>query len=202
MVVNFKDIPVYYINPDFFEDRRKKMDQYLNTLGLEYERIPSNSTQHLRENRINEGQIELLHRAIEKDKYPFLILEDDVRLIGDLPETIEIPKGIKLIYLGASTWECGGAKPKLKIVDYNKEYYRLYHSLGTHAILVPSKESAEYFIDIAKKAIRENMYSDISLAIDSAKQVFLTPKNGPYFYQNDAHTAPITKFLWKDLSSS
>lgn len=202
MVVNFKDIPVYYINPDFFEDRRKKMDQYLNTLGLEYERIPSNSTQTLRENRINEGQIELLYRAIEKDKYPFLILEDDTRLIGDLPETIDIPKNIKLIYLGASIWECGGIKPNLKIVNYDKNYYRLFHSLGTHAILVPSKESAEYFIDIAKKAIRENMYSDICLAVDSARNVFLTPKDGLYFYQNDPHTASITRFLWKDLSTS
>jgi len=198
-MISVKDILVYYLNPDFFNHRKKMMDEFLTNIGFSYERIPSNSSDELRQVRINEGFIKLAERAIENNKYPFLILEDDARLVKNLPETINIPKEAKLIYWGISLWESGGIKPHLHIAEYNNEYYRMYHSLGCHAILVPNKESAEHFIKINKDAIVKKDYSDIYFAIDSGKEIYLTPKDGPYFYQNDAHTEPITKFLWNDL---
>ena len=193
-----KDIPVYYLNPDFFPERRIAMEKFLDELKLKWERVPSNSNASLRQIRINEGFIKLAERAIENNKYPFLVLEDDARLISSLPEELDIPVDAKFIYLGVSLWECGGIKPKLKITEYNNEYYRLYHSLGCHAIIVPNKSSAEHSINIQQIAINKKDYSDIYFAIDSGEQVYLTPREGPYFYQNDAHTAPITNFLWKD----
>jgi hypothetical protein len=194
-----KDIFVYYLNPDFFQDRRKKMDEFLEKLGFSFERIPSNSKNELRQVRINEGFIKLCETAIEKGKYPFLILEDDANLIKELPEEIVIPEGIKFVYWGVSLWECGGIKPKLKISEYDDNYYRLYHSLGCHAILVPNKESAEHFIKVNQKAIDKKNYSDIYFAVDSSSEIYLTPKDGPYIYQNDAHTEPITKFIWENI---
>jgi hypothetical protein len=198
-MINVKDIPIYYLNPDFFDHRKKMMDEFLTKLGLSFERIASNSTHALRQTRICEGFIKIAEKGIEKGTYPFLVLEDDARLIKDLPETINIPKEAKLIYWGISLWECGGSKPPLAIKEYNEEYYRLYHSLGCHAILVPNKEGADYFIKINKQAIERKDYSDIDFAIDSAKELYLTPKDGPYFYQSDAHTEPITKVLWNTL---
>jgi len=198
-MIKVKDIPVYYLNPDFFDHRRKMMDEFLTDLGLNFERVPSNSTHELRQTRICEGFIKLAETAIKNNKYPFLILEDDARLIKDIPETITVPQEAKLIYWGISLWECGGSKPHLYISEYNEEYYRMHHSLGCHAILVPNKEGAEHFIKINKEAIEKGDYSDIYFAIDSGKELYLTPKDGPYFYQNDAHTEPITKFLWKDI---
>ena len=198
MTVNVKDIPVYYLNPDSFQQRRERMDKFLQQLGFSFERIPSNSKHELRQVRINEGFIKLSETAIERGVYPFLILEDDATLIKQLPEKINIPDGIKFIYWGASLWECGGIKPNLKISEYNQDYYRLHHSLGCHAILVTSKEAAEHFIKINKKAITKSNYSDIYFAVDSSTEIYLTPKDGPYIYQNDAHTEPITNFLWEN----
>jgi len=200
-MIKVKDIPVYYLNPDFFEDRKKMMDNFLNSIGFIYERVPSNSSAELRQVRINEGFIKLAETAIQNNKYPFLILEDDARLVKDLPENINIPQECKLIYWGVSLWECGPPKPPLHISEYNKEYYRVHHSLGCHAILVPNKEGAEHFIKINKQAIEKLDYSDIWFAVDSGSEIYLTPKDGPYFYQNDAHTEPITKFLWNDLKT-
>jgi hypothetical protein len=197
--VNVKDIPVYYLNPDFFEHRKKMMDEFLTNLGFNFERVPSNSTHKLRQTRICEGFIKVAEKGIEKDVYPFLILEDDARLVKNLPETINVPQEAKLIYWGISLWECGGVKPPLAISEYNDEYYRLYHSLGCHAILIPNKEGAEHFIKINKESISKSDYSDIWFAVDSGSELYLTPKDGPYIYQNDAHTEPITKFLWNDL---
>lgn len=198
ITVNVKNIPIYYLNPDIFPYRKVAMEKFLTELGMYYERIPSNSTAELRHIRINEGFIKLAERAIERNVYPFLSIEDDASLVKPLPETITIPDDAKLIYWGISLWECGGIKPPLRISEYSNEYYRMYHSLGCHAILIPNRESAQHFIDIQKKAIEMNDYSDIYFALDSGKEVYITPKDGPYIYQNDAHTEPITKFLWKD----
>jgi hypothetical protein len=198
-MIKVKDIPVFYLNPDFFDQRRKMMDEFLTNLGLDFERVPSNSSHALRQTRICEGFVKVAKRGIEKGVYPFLILEDDARLIKDLPETITVPQEAKLIYWGVSLWECGGVKPPLKISDYNDEYYRLHHSLGCHAILIPNKEGADHFIKINKESIEKLDYSDVWFAVDSGKELYLTPKDGPYIYQNDAHTEPITKFLWKDI---
>lgn len=197
-MIKVKDIPVFYLNPDFFDQRRKMMDEFLTDLGLDFERVPSNSSHALRQTRICEGFVKVAERGMEKGIYPFLILEDDARLVKNLPETITVPQEAKLIYWGVSLWECGGVKPRLAISEYNDEYYRLYHSLGCHAILVPNKEGAEHFIKINKQSIEKLDYSDVWFAVDSGKELYLTPKDGPYIYQNDAHTEPITNFLWEN----
>jgi hypothetical protein len=199
MVIKTKDIPVYYLNPDFFEERRKKMDIYLNEIGLKYERVPSNSKAELRQVRINEGLIKVVNTAILNNSFPFLILEDDARLTKDLPEEMIIPEESSIIYIGCSLYECGGKKGNVKIKDYDDNYYRLYNSLGTHAIIITSKAGADFFIKKQVEAIENNDYSDIYLAVSSNEHLILTPKDGPYFYQNDAHTEPITRFLWEDL---
>lgn len=197
-----KDIPVYYLNPDFFSDRRKRMDEYLSSIGMNYERIPSNSKASLRQIRINEGFIKLAERAIENNIFPCLELEDDARLISSLPEEIFIPEGIKFIYWGISLWECGGIKPKLSISNWDENYYRVKYSLGCHAILIPNENSARHFIELQELAIQKGDYSDIYCALDSEKEIYLTPKDGPYFYQQDAHTEPITKFSWTNISGT
>jgi hypothetical protein len=198
-MIEVKSIKVYYMNPDTFTQRRSKMDELLTKLGFQFERIPSNSSHELRQTRMCEGYIKLAETAIGRGCFPFLILDDDATPIEELPASISIPVDSRFIYLGASTWECGGIKKPLVLTEYNDFYYRVKHSLSSHAILVPTKESAEHFIKVIKTAIEKSEFNDIILAIDSEEEIYLTPKDGPYFYQNDAHTEPITKFKWKDL---
>ena len=33
-MIKVKDIPVFYLNPDFFDQRRKMMDEFLSNLNL------------------------------------------------------------------------------------------------------------------------------------------------------------------------
>jgi hypothetical protein len=198
-MIRTKDIPIYYINPDFFDHRRKMMDSFLDEAGLVFERVASNSSHELRQTRICEGLIKAAKRGIENAVYPFLILEDDARLTKALPERINIPEDARLIYWGVSLWECGGVKAPLKIREYDSDYYRLYNSLSCHAILIPNQEGANHFIKINSEAIKKLDYSDIWLAVESQKETYLTPKDGPYFYQNDSHTQPITNFSWDNI---
>jgi hypothetical protein len=197
-MIDLKSIKTYYLNADTFTDRRARMDSFLTNLGFRFERVGSSSSHQSRAVKIAEGLCHLVRVAVQSAEYPFLILEDDAEIIKDLPAHIEIPEDAVLIYLGASLWNCGGIKPDLKLSDRPDSYYRLHHSLATHAILVPNEESAKHFIKILSNAIDTGEHTDILFAVESANSVYLTPKDGPYFYQNDPHTRPITEFQWLD----
>ena len=148
--------------------------------------------------KIASGHKNMVEAGIKKGIFPFLILEDDVRTNIEIPSCINIPENASIIYWGASTYN-SGMEGEFAIEEYDEDYYRIYRSLGGHALLISSLESAKYYLSILEQSITKMQHLDIILAVDSNKNIFLTPKNGPYFYQNDAHTKPITKFLWKDI---
>lgn len=199
MKIKVKDIPIYYLNPDHYQEKRERMEQFLPTLGMKYERVDNTCDIPPLTRKMNEGLLRVLEKGMYENVYPFLVAEDDIELITKLPEEINIPEEAILIYWGINKYECGGLKPSLCIEEYNEEYYRIKHSLATHAILVPSKESAMLYYDVVVRAINKVDFADIYLAIESGRQLFLTPKDGPYFCQIDGHTRPVTDFLWKDV---
>ena len=199
MKIHTKDIFVYYLNPDSdaFVYRRKPLENILDTLGFKYERHVdmSHGVRHV---KIAGGHRNIVEAAIKRGIFPFLILEDDVRLNTELPSCINIPENANIIYWGASTYG-SGIEGELSIEEYDEDYYRIYRSLGGHALLIPSLKSAEYYLSILEESITKMQHLDIILAVSSNQNIFLTPKDGPYFYQNEPHTKPITKFLWKDI---
>jgi hypothetical protein len=71
--------------------------------------------------------------------------------------------------------------------------------LSGHARLLIDKNSANNYVNLANEAIEKKQFLDLHLAKNSKNLVFITPKDGPYFYQNDKHTKPITKFLWEEI---
>jgi hypothetical protein len=150
MKIDTKNIPIYYLNPDSsdFAYRRQNMEVLLPLLGMSYERIPSNDLSDQRIVRVCVGQNNLINYAIQKNIFPFLFLEDDVEINCKIPQCINIPKNSNIIYWGASTYECGGSKSNLKIIDYDNDYYKIENSLSTHAFLIPSLKSALYYLTI------------------------------------------------------
>lgn len=202
MTVELKKINTYYLNPKEFSDRRERMESFLSSIGMNFERCDSVVNLQPRQNNYSVGSISMIEKAMKKNEYPFLLLDDDVDLIVELPEKIEVPKECDVVYLGASTYECHGPKPIMKLKEYNEFFYRVYYTLSSHALLINSEKSANRVIEILRKSIEHDQYSDIYMALDSEDHIFLTPKDGPYFYQIPDHTREVTKFLWKDLASS
>jgi hypothetical protein len=202
MFIKFEEIFAYYLNRDIFIERRGNMENMLLKLKMNYERIPSNTVLEPRQNGMSVDLMTLIKTAINNDKYPFIIFEDDASIIDIVPEVIDIPEEADLIYLGGSLYNCGGKKLDLRITDYNDEYYRILSSLGGHAIVVPHRKGADIILKAFSKSLENNEYTDLGLAIASEKYLFLTPKNGMYFYQNDAHTIPVTNFKWNDVKSN
>ncbi len=197
MVINFKDIHFYYLNYEGYTDRRIKMDNMLNNWSVNYDRISNNIDLPLRQNRITVGHIKLLEQAITNDIFPFIIMDDDIKPINDFPKNINIPNNTDIIFLGGSLYNCGGIKPDMYITQYNDDFYRVYYMLGLTPSLVPNLKSAQLLLKFLQDSLHTNEFCDIIITMCSKEYIYLTPKNGPYFYQNN-YNEPVTKFLWKD----
>jgi hypothetical protein len=197
MSIKFQDIPFYYLNYEGYVERKIKIEALFNNLGFKYIRIPNNVDMPLRQDRIAIGHIKLIEHAIEQNIFPFIVTDDDINLISNLPESLDIPENADLIFLGGSLYECGGIKPNMFITDYNNSFYRVYYMLGITPILIPNLKSAQMLLKFLQDSLQNSDFCDIIITIHSKEYTYLTPKDGPYFYQ-DNYNEPITKFLWKD----
>ena len=193
MKLQIKDISAVYINPDRFLERRKKMWPMLHSLGVKsYNRMAWEEIDGDRAMIMNRAHKFALENSFEF--LPFILFEDDAALMQPLPEYFNIPEEADLIYLGGSTYE---AKP-LKIEQYNDFFYRVYNMLSFHAVLFPNKKSVEKVISLLEKAIKETKFNDITVANSSKENIFLVPKEGNNFFQDD-YTSNVTNFYWKDV---
>ncbi len=196
----FSDLHVYYINSEnpSFNGKRLLMEEKLSELGLPYERVAV-PVQHgvATVNIVSGAHKKATQLAKETNKFPLLILEDDAELLHDFPFHLEIIENAKLIYLGLSLHNAGQGKLELK--SYNEYYYTVKNSLAAHAILIPNTDSAQYYIELCDRSIAKTNWHDKELAHDSNKELFLTPKNGPVFFQTDGHTRPVTNFNLQDF---
>lgn len=197
MVINFKDIHFYYLNYEGYTDRRIVMDNMLNDWGVNYNRIPNNVDLPLRQNRITVGHIKLLEQAITNNIFPFIIMDDDIKPINSFPKDINIPNDVDIIFLGGSLYNCGGIKPDMYITQHNDDFYRVYYMLGLTPSLIPNLKSAQLLLKFLQDSLQTGEFCDIIIAMHSKEYIYLTPKNGPYFYQNN-YNESVTKFLWKD----
>ena len=194
------DLHIHYINSEkpSFNDKRKLMEEKLIKLGLPYQRVAvpvQDGTATV--NIVSGAHRRATQFAIDTNKFPLLILEDDVELLHDFPFDLEINKDAKLIYLGLSLHDAG--QGRLELTSHDDQYYRVKNSLAAHAILIPTPDSAEYYIDLCDRSIDITNWHDKELAHDSQRELFLTPKKGPVFFQTDGHTRPVTNFDIKDF---
>jgi len=191
----YSDLNISYINSEnpSFNGKRELMEEKLTELGLPYERVAvpvQNGVATV--NIVSGAHRDATQFAVEANRFPLLILEDDVELVNDFPFDLEINKDAKLIYLGLSLHNAG--QGRLELESHDDNYYRVKNSLSAHAVLIPTDESAKYYIDLCNKSISKTNWHDKELARDSKKKLFLTPKTGPIFFQTDAHTRPVTNF--------
>jgi len=189
------DLNIFYINSEkpAFNGKREHMEEKLTNLGLPYERVPvPEQDGSATVNIVSGGHKEASQIAIDNNKLPCLILEDDAELLDEFPFDLDINEDAKLIYFGLSLYNSGHGKLELK--TYDEDYYRVKNSLAAHAILLPTQDSAKYYINLCEKSIEVTNWHDKELAYDSHKELFLTPKKGPVFFQTDGHTRPVTNF--------
>lgn len=197
MVINSKDIIVYSLNPEIYKSRAYYIEE-LRKLNIfkEVKRISFDYKMRDRVKTIIMAHLYAFISAIDKNDFPLLMLEDDARLFNKFPEIIDVPDECELLYVGGSTYCCGQI-PNLYIKEYNKDFYRVFNMLSAHAILIPNKKGCRTITDAYIDAIYRGKFNDVVLGSISSSHIFLTPKDGMYFYQ-EGNVEKITKFMWKD----
>lgn len=200
MIINAKDTIVYSLNPEIYKHRTYYISE-LKEMNIfkDVKRIQFDYKLNDRLRTIIMAHIYALVTAIDANDFPLLLLEDDARLFDTYPETLNVPEECSLVYLGGSWYDSGGIKPAMYIKEYNKDFYRVYNMLCAHAILLPKRRSARVILDAYIDALDRGIFNDVSLALVSNKEVFLTPKNAMCFYQPGVNVEGFTKFKWSNM---
>jgi hypothetical protein len=198
MLLDLVSVPFYYLNYVGYTDRHIHTEKLFKDININVIRIVNDDESSLRQTRIAIGVIKLLTEAISKNVFPFISMDDDLKIIDSLPKNIDIPDLADFICLGGSLYECGGIKPGMTISDYDDNFYRIFYMLSLHCMIIPNINSANIFLEAAKSCVDSNQFIDLELTMKSKDLIFLSPKNGPYFYQ-DNYNASMTKFLWNDV---
>jgi GR25 family glycosyltransferase involved in LPS biosynthesis len=139
--LNLTDIPVYYINLDEQEEKRKRTETMLKQIGFKFvERFSAIKHEAGRIIGCARSHYEILNRA----EVPFIILEDDCSLNKEVPQAIELPDNADALYLGISHWGryLNHSGPYVHTTRINDDIVRVHNMLATHAILYLSQEYA------------------------------------------------------------
>ena len=146
MRLNLIDIPVYYINLDEQEEKRKRTETMLKQIGFKF--VKRFSAIKHEAGRII-GCARSHHEILNQAEVPFIILEDDCSLNKEVSETIELPDNTDALYLGISHWGryLNHSGPYVHTTKVNDEIVRVHNMLATHAILYISKE----YVDLCKR---------------------------------------------------
>lgn len=154
MEIEFTKIPVYYINLDREEGKRKQTETMLKASGfINVQRISAIEHPQGRIVGCARSHFEILKTA----KPPFIILEDDCALNKEIPVSLEIPDGADALYLGISHWGryLNHSGPYVHIDKINSDIVRVYNMLAAHAILYIS----DHYVDICKRIAHHHGYA-------------------------------------------
>lgn len=146
MKLKITDIPIYYINLDEDDEKRKRTENMLKCLGFKYVTRIS-AIKHERGRII--GCARSHYEVLKEAKPPFIIIEDDCTLNKDFVDEIEVPDYADAFYLGISHWGryLNHSGPYVHYEKVDNDIVKVYNMLATHAILYLS----ETYVDICKR---------------------------------------------------
>jgi hypothetical protein len=146
MKLNLLDIPIYYVNLDDEDQKRKNTESMLKCIGFKYVNRVS-AIKHEKGRII--GCARSHYEVLKDTKPPFIIIEDDCALNKDFVNEIEIPDDADALYLGISHWGryLNHSGPYVHYQSVNDEIVRVYNMLATHAIMYLSQQ----YVDICKR---------------------------------------------------
>lgn len=146
MIINLLDVPVYYINLDDDEDKRKSTETLLKRMG--FRNVNRISAIFHPKGRII-GCARSHYEILKEAKPPFIIIEDDCALNKDFVNEIEVPDEADALYLGISHWGryLNHSGPYVHCEKVSDEIVRVFNMLATHAIMYISQQ----YVDICKR---------------------------------------------------
>jgi hypothetical protein len=143
MEIVLRNIPVYYINLDEENEKRKSTESMLKCLGF----INVNRVQAIKHEKGRiVGCARSHHQILSSYEPPFIILEDHCQLNGSFIDQISVPNDTDALYLGNSHWGryLNHSGPFVHYEAINDNLMRVYNMLATHSILYWSREYVNF----------------------------------------------------------
>ena len=200
MKLNLIDVPVFYINLDEQEEKRKATETLLKKLGFRY--VQRFSAIKHETGRII-GCARSHYEILRTQKPPFIILEDDCTLNKEFTNNLEIPDNADTLYLGISHWGryLNHSGPYVHTTKVNEDIVRVHNMLATHAILYLT----ESYVDICKRVAHHFGYEvenhlDIGFA-EIHKLYNVYALNEPLFRQYEWSAVTTGKLSENSLNS-
>ena len=185
---------IYYINPLHFQHRTTDIENVVNTLQPKYKERITDDFGDNKKDKACMAHIRTMDRIIENKTYPALILEDDAAFIKtDWKYNDTFDEDVDVVYLGGSLYP---SINHLRLSEYNEKYYRVEGMLAQHAYILTNETSTKKIQEIMRATIGTTVYGDQAVASASKDLLFIAPKDGMYFYQNDNLTRDVTRFTW------
>lgn len=200
MKLSITDIPVFYINLEEQEEKRKTTETLLKKLGFK-------SVTRFLAIKHEAGRIIGCARShyeiLRTQKPPFIILEDDCALNREFTNNLEIPDDADALYLGISHWGryLNHSGPYVHTTQVNEDVVRVHNMLATHAILYLT----ESYVDICKRVAHHFGYEvenhlDIGFA-EIHKLYNVYALNEPLFRQYEWSAVTTGKLSEHSLST-
>lgn len=140
MILDLRQIPVFYINMDKDVKKRNHMESMLAELGFKnVTRIKGIEDKQNGRVGLSKSQ----NHALSQVKAPFIVMEDDCDPNAFVP-IVEVPDHADALYLGNSAWGRmnghHGFFLKYKQVPGYSQLLQIYNMLASHAILYLSDQ--------------------------------------------------------------
>jgi len=211
MIINTTDLKYYYLTIGDNEDKINNIESIFKDFNLQqiqpYElncekkdlagtnKGPSGSMGHAR--MVQAG---LLDQDRSKPFQPFVILEDDVSLFHEFPDTIEYPSDADLVYLGHSllgTHPTDRYQQNIIASKVHENLYQIYNMLSGHAIMITSALGASAYQNAMIDGFYAgNIWDSHAAAMQEYYNVYVFKY--PIFYQNKKYGGkePETNFVF------
>ena len=169
--IKMKEITCYIIAGD---SRKELMKARFEDKGLSPIFIPAvPSISGEKSEGCGKAHINALTRAIQEDKFPCAIFEDDIMFTSAYLDEFILPKGTDAFFLGMSRYGMGGWNQMgiRKFIDIHEDVqlgghqlYRIKNMLSAHGILYVRKEYAEKTLALVKACLAMKFINDVGTA--------------------------------------
>ena len=192
-MIRLKDIPVMWLTcSKTVNERRGKMLDSLQQIGVtnpEQIDCPITQPYHV---GLAQGHV----KALLRHSPPFLILEDDARLIPEnhLNE-FPVPFETEALYLGTTTfgrWKRSTAQGSVIAAEEDPDHLRIYNMLSLHAVVYFSRHYVRHVIDLMLRYQRNPVGGCDDLIADTMHNHRVLCRRKPVFFQDDGRANRCT----------
>jgi GR25 family glycosyltransferase involved in LPS biosynthesis len=188
MQIDIRAIPTYFINLDFDTEKRARVEEIGQQLGLRMTRFEAIKAS------VGVVGCGLSHIALWESllhaPFPVLILEDDIELTkpDQFRPVFTIPDDADALFLGISHAGCntGGGFDSVRFTPVDDALVQVHNMLATHAILFMNPAFMRKCIEFSRHCISNGVAFDFGTAtVQRAWRVYAY--RHPWFYQADPH---------------